>query len=131
MGFEILIVDDDEKLVDVLAAVLTSTGCAVTTAPSGPDALRLLDTRRFGLILADLRMPKMDGVRLLKTIPLFQSDAKVVLMSAYITEDSLADAMNNGVYDCLRKPFTLAELRAVVDRAQSETERAARSREEG
>jgi DNA-binding NtrC family response regulator len=132
MSFEVLIVDDDEKLVEVLAAVLTSTGCAVTTALSGSEALRLLDTRRFGLILADLRMPRMDGVRLLKTIPLFQSDAKVVLMSAYITEDSLAEARENGVYECLRKPFTLSDLRAIVDRAQSEVETdAAQSSGEG
>jgi DNA-binding NtrC family response regulator len=118
MNFDILIVDDDEKLLDVLAAVLTSTGCDVTTARSGPEALRLLDNRGFGLILADLRMPKMDGVQLLKAIPLFQPDAKVVLMSAYMSDETVADAGDNGVYGCLHKPFTLAELRAVIDRAQ-------------
>jgi DNA-binding NtrC family response regulator len=118
MSFDILIVDDDEKLLDVLAAVLASMGCEVTTARSGPEALRLLDNRGFGLILADLRMPKMDGVQLLKAIPLFQPDSKVVLMSAYMSDETVADAGDNGVYDCLHKPFKLAELRAVVDRAK-------------
>ena len=118
MSFDILIVDDDEKLLDVLAAVLASIGCSVTTAQSGPEALRLLDNRGFGLILADLRMPKMDGVQLLKAIPLFQPDSKVVLMSAYMSDETVADAGDNGVYDCLHKPFTLAALKAVVDRAQ-------------
>jgi DNA-binding NtrC family response regulator len=123
MSFDVLIVDDDEKLLDVLAAVLASTGCGVTTARSGPEALRLLDNRTFGLILADLRMPKMDGVQLLKAIPLFQPGAKVVLMSAYMSNETARDAGDNGVYDCLRKPFTLADLRAVVDRARQDQSR--------
>lgn len=121
MSFEVLIVDDDEKLLDVLAAVLASTSCSVMTARSGPEALKLLDVREFGLILADLRMPKMDGLQLLKSIPLFQPKAKVVLMSAYMSDETADSALDNGVYGCLHKPFTLAELRSVVDSARKDS----------
>ena len=121
MGFEVLIVDDDVKLVEVLTAVLTSMDCEVTPLHSGPEALKLLDTRRYDLMFADLRMPKMDGIGLLKAVPLFQPDARVVLMSAYVTEESLAEVRKNGVYDCLQKPFTLAQLSAIVNRARAES----------
>ncbi|MDO8588510.1 MAG: response regulator [Armatimonadota bacterium] len=130
MGFEVLVVDDDVKLVEVLTAVLSSMGCDVTCVHSGAEALKLLDKRRYDLMLADLRMPKMDGVGLLKAVPLFQADARCVLMSAYITDESMAEARNNGVYDCLRKPFKLSELSAVVERARAESGQTQGPREE-
>jgi len=116
-ALEILIVDDDKALLGVLRSVLEAEGHRVEVAPSAYDALPRLEHQRYDLVLVDLKMRRMDGLELLEHERLRQRGTRMVIMTAYPTVDSAVRAMREGAFDYLVKPFKLAELRALVERA--------------
>jgi DNA-binding NtrC family response regulator len=124
-GIDILIVDDDKALLGVLRSVLASEGHRVEVVPSAYEALPRLEQERYDLVLVDLKMRRMDGLELLEHERLQQRGTRMVIMTAYPTVESAVTAMRQGAFDYLVKPFKLAELRAVVERAAGEGERAA------
>ncbi|TFG62280.1 MAG: hybrid sensor histidine kinase/response regulator [Gemmatimonadales bacterium] len=115
-----LVVDDEKPIVSYLATVLTREGCAVLTAEGGREALSLLRVEAFDLVLCDLAMPDIDGLRVLKEMQNYQVDAAFVMMTAYGTLRSAIEAMQLGAYDYLTKPFEYDELvervRVALDR---------------
>lgn len=116
-GIDILIVDDDKALLEVLRTVLAGEGHRVQTVPSAYEALPLLNAQRYDLVLVDLKMRRMDGLELLEHERLQERGTRMVIMTAYPTVDNAVHAMRQGAFDYLVKPFKLAELRAVVERA--------------
>lgn len=116
----ILIVDDDSDLLETLSYVLTSDGHEVACAESGAEGIRLLEAGEYDLILVDLRMRRMDGQKFIRIAKLLRPDCRVVLMSAYATADAVIEANREGAYDCLLKPFKLAELQSILHRAIQE-----------
>jgi len=123
-GIDILIVDDDKALLGVLRSVLESEGHRVAVVPSAYEALPRLEAERYDLVLVDLKMRRMDGLELLEHERLQQRGTRMVIMTAYPTVDSAVTAMRQGAFDYLVKPFKLAELRAVVERAAGAEEKA-------
>jgi CheY-like chemotaxis protein len=112
----LLIVDDDPDMVDTCVRILQAIGYDCLTATSGRQALELL-SRRPDLILADLRMPEMDGLALLASVRRLAPAVPVVIFSAYgsaATPDLLRKA---GAVGYLAKPFGVSELRQAVARA--------------
>ena len=128
-GIDLLIVDDDKALLGVLRSVLESEGHRVQVVPSAYEALPLLERQRYDLLLVDLKMRRMNGLELLEHERLRRRGTRVVIMTAYPTVDTAVQAMRQGAFDYLVKPFKLAELRAIVERAANEKEEAAAERQ--
>ena len=112
----LLIVDDEEPQRLMLASLLGRAGFEVDAARDGSEALGLLRTRRYDLMLTDQRMPKMDGLELLERVRRDHADLPVVLMTAYGSVSTAVEAMKRGAADYLTKPFERDELLIVVQK---------------
>lgn len=113
----ILIVDDEKHIRSHMATYVRSLGHSVQTAENGQEALAMLEQGSFDLVLSDVRMAGMDGLVLLREIRRRVPDAVVVLMTAYATVPQAVEAMKAGAYDYLMKPFSLEQVRLILDRA--------------
>src|SRR5213082_2215728 len=114
----ILIVDDEDPIRDFVSAMLSSANFVCSQAASGKEALALLDSgEEYELMLSDLMMPVMDGIALLEASKERFPDMPVVMVTA-VTDVSIAlNAIRNGAYDYLLKPFEREQLLATVRRA--------------
>jgi len=101
----VLAVDDEVPLLRSLRRILEGEGCEVLTAESGEDATALLDREEVDVALVDIRMPRMDGMDLLKWVRRSHADVEVVMMTAHATVDNAMAALRAGAYDYLCKPF--------------------------
>jgi DNA-binding NtrC family response regulator len=121
MKHSILIVDDEQDMLELLKRSLEpDLKCRVATASSGEDALKLLSENSFDLVLADIKMPGMDGLELLEIIKRKNPDQTVVMMTAYGEIDTAVGAIRSGAYDFITKPF---EHDALVLRLEKALER--------
>lgn len=127
----ILIVDDAPRIRESLADALSGPGTEVRTVASGQRALDLLESGQTDLVLADVRMPGLDGVELLRRIRIEYPFTEVVLMTAYDEMPVIVEAMREGAREFLVKPLDLGELRAIVDRLRREREGAGADAAEG
>jgi two-component system, NtrC family, response regulator AtoC len=118
----ILVVDDDEHVRDLLQTILEDKGYAVRTAADGEQALTLLADadRGFDLVLTDLRMPRLDGMELLKRLKDRGYPAHVIMLSGYATIESAVEATKRGAYDYLCKPIKSDALLRLIRRALEE-----------
>lgn len=106
MTRSILVIDDEIDMQNLLKRSLEpDLGCRIETASSGEMALQILAKRQFDLVLADIKMPKMDGLELLELIKRESPDITVVMMTAFGSIDVAVEAMKNGAYDFITKPF--------------------------
>ncbi|MCP5005323.1 MAG: sigma-54-dependent Fis family transcriptional regulator [Planctomycetes bacterium] len=101
----ILVVDDQESIRLALAKMLTKEGYEVTLAEEGEVALEILRKRKINVILTDLRMPKMDGIQLLRASKLIKPEVEVILITAHGTIEKAVGSMKFGAYDFITKPF--------------------------
>ena len=106
----ILLVDDEKSLLLTLAANLELDGFDVTTAESAQHALDLFETSHFDLVLSDIRMPGMNGVELFRAIRAKRPDFPVILMTAFALEGMVKDAIAEGVFTVLPKPFEVSHV---------------------
>jgi len=106
MQRSILIVDDEKDMLQLLKRSLApDLDCRIETTSSANQALKALSERQFDLVLADIKMPEMDGLALLDLIKRQKPDLTVVMMTAYGSVDKAVQAMRNGAYDFVTKPF--------------------------
>ncbi len=119
--FRILVADDDEIARDVINSLLSREGYTVITAKDGLDAIRMLRFEDISLVITDLRMPGADGIEVLKQSARTNPDVAVVILTAYGTLDTTLEAMKEGAYDYLTKPFKGQEIIFVVERAYKRT----------
>jgi DNA-binding NtrC family response regulator len=113
----VLVVDDEEKIRTHLATYLRGQGHQVLVAANAPAALRLADTESLDLVLSDVRMAGMDGMALLRELRRRRPDAVVVLMTAFATIAGAVEAMREGAFHYLVKPFALDEVGLLVQQA--------------
>src|SRR5438445_329947 len=113
----ILIADDEDGLRWVLEKGFRGAGYQVTAVKDGTTALREAEAQPFDLILLDIRMPGIDGLALLGRIRGKRPDAQVVIMTAHGTVETAIQAMQQGAYDYLAKPFDLDEALLLAERA--------------
>lgn len=109
----ILIVDDDRTLLDLLNRVFRKLGFRVALADNGRKALELVQKAAPDVVLLDISMPGMDGIRVLKQIKAHDPDIEVVMVTGYASLDSAVEALKHGAFDYLQKPFE--KLDRVVD----------------
>jgi DNA-binding NtrC family response regulator len=113
---QILIVEDEDIQRRQLVRVLSGVERAISEARSGEEALTLLATQRFDLVISDLKMPGISGLDLVKRIKVAFPHTSLLLITAHATVDSAIQAMKIGVEDYLAKPFGSEELKLVVER---------------
>ena len=113
----ILVVDDEELQRHSLRSILTKKGYEVEVASSGEAALELLKNSLFHAALVDLKMPKMDGIQLLREIKELDEDAIVIMITGYATVETAVKAMRQGAYDYIPKPFEADEIDIIIRRA--------------
>ena len=106
MKKSILIVDDELDMLQLLKRSLEpDLRCHIATAQSGKEALQQISQQSFDLVLADIKMPQMDGLELLELIKREHPDLTVVLMTAFGSVETAVEAMRHGAYDFVTKPF--------------------------
>ena len=113
----ILIVDDDRSNLESLDRVFRRERFEVVTAESGKAALDAVRKQRVNVVLTDLMMPGMNGVDLLKSVKAISPESDVILMTAYGTIETAVEAMKEGAYDFVTKPFKRIEIVKAVRRA--------------
>ena len=113
----VLIVDDEFHVARNAATVLTKAGYECETCPTVEAALKVLEHEGADVIVADMRMPGMDGMDLLKKVQSKDPDMAVVMSVALPATESAKTALRGGAFDCVTKPFDSDELNAVVTRA--------------
>ncbi|EYF03477.1 sigma-54-dependent transcriptional regulator [Chondromyces apiculatus] len=114
---QILVVDDEANLRRVLAAQLSRDGYEVHTAEDGEAGLAFLKEHHIDLVLTDLRMPKVDGMDLLRASLRDDPSRPVVMITAYGTVDNAVEALKTGAFDYITKPADQDEVRMVVKKA--------------
>ena len=116
MPGRVLVVDDEKAMVLALKGLLTKEGYHVETAGSGEEAVRLVETGDFHVIVTDLSMTGMSGMNLLEKAKALQPDVALIMMTAYGSEKIAVQAMKLGAADYVPKPFDNDEMRVVVRR---------------
>ncbi len=117
---KILIADDELSMTNALSAILTSEGYEVAVASDGKKALDQLSADDFGVVLADLKMPKLDGLALLKELQRQAIPTECIIVTGQGTVDSAVQAMREGAYDYIEKPLNaekLNRLKALIPKA--------------
>lgn len=114
---KILIVDDESEMRIALNTALKRGGYQLESAENGNDALEKMEDEQFDLVITDVRMPKMNGLELLRAIKQRSNHTKVIMMTAYGDIDNAVETMKSGAFDYLLKPFSAEILGASVNRA--------------
>jgi two-component system, NtrC family, response regulator AtoC len=114
----LLVIDDEENMRHMLTAMLKQSGYIVNTASDGLEALGMLDNKTYDFILCDIKMPRMSGIDFLKTIRNKIGSTTVIMMSAYGTIDTAIEAMKEGAYDYISKPFKSDEVFLALKKAE-------------
>ncbi len=110
----ILVVDDDRSMREFLEILLTKEGYLVSVADSGEQACRILDQESFDLLITDIRMKDIDGIGVLKKAKEKSPRTLVVMISAFATAETAVEAMKEGAYDYIPKPFKVEEFKKIV-----------------
>lgn len=117
MEASLLVVEDEEIALRNLQHVMEREGYEVTATQSGATAISLLETRRFDVVLTDLRMEGVDGMDVLKKSRELQPETEVIFITGYATAESAVQALKHGAFYYIAKPFRLDEVRKVVAEA--------------
>ena len=110
----ILVVDDELSMREFLEIVLTKEGYAVHFAASGEEACTTLDKEAFDLVITDIRMDDIDGLGVLRKVREVNSETRVIMISAFATAETAVEAMKDGAYDYIPKPFNVSEFKKIV-----------------
>jgi PAS domain S-box-containing protein len=117
----VLIVDDEDRIRQVCSKMLTNEGFDVAQAQNAEVGLGMVAKRHYDIILLDLLMPGMSGLEALGHIRADHPDTVVIVITGYATLDHAVDAMKNGAFDFVSKPFSPQDLRLVVTKAIEHT----------
>jgi len=111
---KILIIDDEKSILDLLSVVFKKEGYIVETSLSAKTALELIDKEEFDLILTDIKLPQMSGMKILKYAKEKYPAMPVVMITAYGTIKQAIEALKMGAMDYIVKPFNMEELKIIV-----------------
>lgn len=116
----ILIVDDEDSVRDSLYNWFIEDGYRVECAEDAKKALSILETEEFDIVLADIKMPGMDGLEMLKRIKAIRKDSIVIIMTAFATVNTAVQALKDGAYDYVTKPFDPDDLSHLIRNASKQ-----------
>ena len=115
--YHILVVDDELSMREILEYILTKEGYQVSCAENGKTAISLLDQNEYDLLLCDIRLGDLSGLDVLRAAKQKHPNITVVLISAYASTETAVEAMNEGAYDYVPKPFDNEELKQAIEKA--------------
>jgi len=113
----VLIVDDEVVIREGIRRVLVENGYQTETSASGNLALERLQEKDFDLVITDLKMPGIGGMEVLKAIRILQPEVPVIIITGYATVETAVEAIKNGAFDYLAKPFTPEQISDIVHKA--------------
>jgi len=116
----ILIVDDEAQMRDLLVKVLDKNGYQVSAAGDGEQALALLEKEPVDLVVTDVRLPGIGGLEALKAIKELNPEIVVIIMTAFGSIDQAVQAVKEGAYDYINKPFKIDEMLLTIEKALEE-----------
>ncbi len=114
----VLVVDDEQGIRDGSERILSRMGCEVHTAARGEECLAFIERDPVAIILLDLKMPGMDGMEVLRRVRERYPDVLVIVITGFATVETAIEAMKQGAYDFIPKPFEPDQLRIVINRAR-------------
>jgi two-component system response regulator PilR (NtrC family) len=114
---KLLVADDEQSMREFLDIMLKKEGYKVSLASNGEEVLKLAERDIFDLILMDIRMPKLDGIAVLKKIKALSPETIVIMITAYASTDTAIRAMKEGAYDYVTKPFKVDEIKLIIRNA--------------
>ncbi len=133
-AIKVLVIDDESGIREGSQRILSRMGCTVFGASNGEEGLALIGQKKIHIVLLDLKMPGMDGMEVLRRIQETNKDILVIVITGFATVETAIEAMKQGAYDFIPKPFEPDQLRIVINRAkekimlQAEAEKLARDR---
>ncbi len=116
----VLVVDDEASIRDLLAKTLALAEYDVDVSPDGRSALERMRMQPYDLLIADLKMPGMDGLTVIREAKRFRANLPVIIITGFSTESSAIEAVNLGVAGYLTKPFRVPQVLAAAARALGE-----------
>jgi len=116
----VLVVDDEASIRDLLAKTLALAEYDVDVAPDGRSALDRMRIYSYDLLIADLKMPGMDGLAVIREAKRYKADLPVIIITGFSTESSAIEAVNLGVAGYLTKPFRVPQVLAAAAKALGE-----------
>ncbi|MGE4552733.1 MAG: sigma-54-dependent transcriptional regulator [Desulfovibrionaceae bacterium] len=113
----VLVVDDELDFLELFTKRFQRRGLDVASCSNGPDALRYLDEHEMDVVVLDVRMPKMDGIEVLKEIKKRHPAVQVIMLTGHGSVNSGIQGMSHGAYDYVMKPFNLDDLMGRITQA--------------
>ena len=110
-----LIVDDHVGMRTTLQDILEDEGYQVSSAATGDEAIEICQTKKFDIILMDVRMPGMNGVEAFRKIKTFSKDSKIIMMSAYSIDEMKLEALREGAIAFLQKPLDISQVLKLIE----------------
>jgi len=115
---KILIVDDEKDFVEMFSLRLKEQGEKVSTAHSGKEALKLLETVAIDVVILDIRMPGMDGIDTLKQIKKLHPIVEVIMLTGHGSTETAVEGMKLGAFDYLMKPADFEDIKLKIENAR-------------
>ncbi len=117
MPARILVIDDEDSMCNFMEIMLSKEGYQVDSAISGRQGISLLKENNYDLVLADLNMPEMSGIDVLKEVKAFKNEQDLIVMTAYASVGTAIEAMKQGAVDYITKPFKVDEIKLAIEKS--------------
>jgi DNA-binding NtrC family response regulator len=118
MPEKLLVVDDEPDMLRLLSMIIKEkTPYEVATTNNPLEALELVKKGEFDLVIADLKMPGLDGIELLESLKRFDEDIPVIIITAYGTVEAAVETINKGAFDFITKPFRKEQILFTIEKA--------------
>ncbi|MBD3331728.1 response regulator [candidate division GN15 bacterium] len=115
----VLIIDDEDSMCNFMEIMLTKEGYEVDTSTSPLDGVSMIKERDYDVVVADLNMPDMSGIDVLRQVKQFKADQEMIVMTAFASVDSAIEAMKLGATDYITKPFKVDEIKIILEKSLS------------
>jgi DNA-binding NtrC family response regulator len=117
MPAHILVIDDEDSMCNFMEIMLSKEGYAVDTTTSPVEGVKRLRGKNYDLLIADLNMPQMTGIEVLREVKSFKSEQEVIVMTAFAAVDTAIEAMKQGAADYVTKPFRVDEIKLAIEKS--------------
>ena len=114
---KILIVDDEPSMLELLEIMLKKEGYDVTCSGSGKNAIELCKESYYDMVITDIKMPQVTGLDVLHRVKEISPETVIILITAYATMETAIEAMKEGAYDYISKPFKVSEIKTIIKKA--------------
>ena len=119
MSAKVLIVDDEKDFLEIMAERMEARGMDVSTATSAEDALAMVRSEPYDVVIMDFMMPEMDGFKALKLFKETKPEVQIIFLTANVPEEKCIEAIELGAMDIIEKPADLTHLTQKIEEAKS------------